>query len=342
MNEEIQIRLSRPEDSEEHLDLIALAFSAMDETSVINDETLSGKRRYFKEMMANDPWFKNAPLYLAICAGRIASCLHVFLRDINYHEKKVCFGGIGVVATHPDYRGRHLASLLIDQAGAGMTERQCVASVIKGGANLYERAGWMVFPGGNLTIDLQNMPDIRENKAGHFLNASEVAARINMLANQPHWSGTAGVHDAVEWKNLSAWLTTLPGRVLSLNLNNIEVLVRVTGAPPHCFLVQDIVPARQELIIPIWEALANFAATSGYTFLRSSVLGNDNPCLKELQEIKAFQNRCSFHENRGFRVKIHEPDTLAAITGVDVKGVSDQRQLAAILFPGAYWQQDHL
>jgi len=107
-------------------------------------------RAYFERHLDNDP---NAKLEDALIAidkktGKIISTVRIVVRKMNlFNQNKrhvVSFGGIAEVSTKPEYRGKKLASKLLEKAKEVMKEKGLLVSGLHTGeaVPLYHNVGW--------------------------------------------------------------------------------------------------------------------------------------------------------------------------------------------------------
>lgn len=78
---------------------------------------------------------------------RIVAGLQIFTRRIRLRGEAVWLGGIGSVATHPEYQRQGLASRLLRAAIAEMRSRGMLLSLLfSGRTSFYERLDWVRIP----------------------------------------------------------------------------------------------------------------------------------------------------------------------------------------------------
>jgi predicted N-acetyltransferase YhbS len=97
----IEFRGMRAGERERVLELLELAF---------------GTREVFERYFDHDPELGLDDTLLALADGRPVACVQTFSRPIRVRRHELRLGGIGSVATHPDWRSRALASRLLDAA----------------------------------------------------------------------------------------------------------------------------------------------------------------------------------------------------------------------------------
>lgn len=91
----------------------------------------------------DDPQFTWSQFRLAQVDQQIVSVLKIYRRPIFWGEDTAVLGGIGDVVTHPRFRGRGYAGMLLDDAAAYMAENGYELSMLFSGLTaFYQRHGW--------------------------------------------------------------------------------------------------------------------------------------------------------------------------------------------------------
>lgn len=127
-------RAIRPSEFEECLDLWEKVFSPV-------------SRSLFVPYFYGDPWYRRA--YTRVCEedGRIVSAVQVVERSVYIGSAELVMGGIGNVATDPDYRGRGLNTQLLKDIIRVMKREGMDFSVLFTGIHdFYARLGWRSVP----------------------------------------------------------------------------------------------------------------------------------------------------------------------------------------------------
>jgi predicted N-acetyltransferase YhbS len=198
----VELRTLRADEREPVLDLLQEAF---------------GFRQLFAAYMDHDPCYRPDDYHVASLDGELVSCVQIFTKDIRLRGHVVRLGGIGSVATHPQHRGRGLASSLLRRAIEDMRRREMVVSLLfSDRRGFYERLGWHVIAGPRLAIhapgpDVESPPSVRmrppqaEDLPAIYALYDEYASRLE---------GTT-VRDEVYWRGQ----------------------LRYAGAPSECFRV---------------------------------------------------------------------------------------------------------
>lgn len=132
----MEIRTLCPDELESWFDHCALAFGEQE------------NRQYFVNHWQNDPWRSLETIFVALDGGRIVSTVRIFLRQIYLRGEIVSAGCLGEVSTHPAYRGRGLATRLIQHSLAWMHDHAIAISALSTGGSgpLYTRLGWQSVP----------------------------------------------------------------------------------------------------------------------------------------------------------------------------------------------------
>lgn len=99
----MEIRRGTFQDFEKVVELLRLVFP--------QDE-----RGYYFGFLRFDPFFHPRDVWLAVSGEEVVSCLFILRRLFFDGERFLLGGGIANVATHPDFRGRGLASSLLQEA----------------------------------------------------------------------------------------------------------------------------------------------------------------------------------------------------------------------------------
>jgi predicted N-acetyltransferase YhbS len=99
----------------------------------------------FRDLMELDPSFRPEHAILAEEDGRIVSHVRIFQRPVRVGSATVTHGGIGGVATDPEYRKRGLASECMKAAFRYMHERGYGLSILFTGLHdFYRKLGWEI------------------------------------------------------------------------------------------------------------------------------------------------------------------------------------------------------
>ncbi len=102
---------------------------------------------FFEPFQTCDPHWKCEHLRILWKGGRMAATVRVFMRDVYDGSNYLVMGGIGSVATHPDFQKQGLAQLVL-QDSIDFMKSQGVdySSLYAGPVPLYEKLGFEVVP----------------------------------------------------------------------------------------------------------------------------------------------------------------------------------------------------
>ncbi len=120
-----------------------------EERSAVLDllEAAFGRRHLFAGYMDLDPAFDPSDFLLACDGGAPVACVQTFEKRVRLGSGAVKLGGIGSVATRPDYRSRGLASELLRRTEAAMRERDIALGLLFSDlVPLYGPLGWITIP----------------------------------------------------------------------------------------------------------------------------------------------------------------------------------------------------
>lgn len=113
-------------------------------------------RDYFKPFVEKNPFYKNENFFIVKYNERIVSSIQVFLLDVYFKNKKLLIGGIGQVATLPEFRGKGLAGVLLKEAIKYMKKSNVDYSLLFAGpVPLYEKYGWKEIPVKSFVADVK-------------------------------------------------------------------------------------------------------------------------------------------------------------------------------------------
>jgi predicted N-acetyltransferase YhbS len=100
-------------------------------------------REVFERYLEHDPELRPEDTLLALEGERPVACVQAFTRRVRLRRQETALGGIGSVATHPDRRGRGLASRLVGDALEQIRSRgRPLALLFTTRFGFYERFGF--------------------------------------------------------------------------------------------------------------------------------------------------------------------------------------------------------
>jgi predicted N-acetyltransferase YhbS len=102
------------------------------------------ERELFDRYLEHDPQLGFEDTLVACEGERIVSSVQIFTRRIRLRGQALPLGGIGSVATHPDYEGRGLATSLLHRAQGEMRRRGMALSLLfTMRTSFYARLDWV-------------------------------------------------------------------------------------------------------------------------------------------------------------------------------------------------------
>jgi GNAT superfamily N-acetyltransferase len=98
---------------------------------------------YFRSYLEGDPWQRVPYCQVAVADERVVSSVVICRRPMRLDGRELTFGGIGNVATHPDYRRRGYSGELLARCVRIMEEERFDFSLLGTGlTSHYARHGW--------------------------------------------------------------------------------------------------------------------------------------------------------------------------------------------------------
>lgn len=117
-------------------------FLALMKAAFVDEDTA-----HFARYLDEDPRLSHRDTLVAVDGERLVSAVQIFTRTVGLRGAAVPLGGIGSVATHPDYERRGHSTELLRRAIAEMQRRKMALSLLfTGRTSFYERLGWVAIP----------------------------------------------------------------------------------------------------------------------------------------------------------------------------------------------------
>jgi predicted N-acetyltransferase YhbS len=203
-DEPVELRTLREDEREPVLDLLESAF---------------GLRQLFAAYMDHDTSYRRDDFHVASLGGQLVSCVQIFSKRIRLRGRVVGLGGIGSVATHPQHRGRGLASTLLRRAIEDMRGREMVISLLfSDRRSFYGRLGWLPIAQPRLAIHAPAV-DAAPPLSVHMrpVRPEDLPAVYALYDDYASRLEAATVRDEVYWRGQ----------------------LRYAGAPSECFRVAE-------------------------------------------------------------------------------------------------------
>lgn len=151
-----EFRAVRPDELEKCLDLWGNVFERVG-------------RAYFVPYFHGDPWFDRDYTRVCVVDGRIVSAVQVCKRRVQVGSAELIMGGIGNVATDPEFRGKGYSSHLMRDTIRVMRQHDMDFSVLFTGIQpFYERLGWRSVPQKTLMGHIKSAVSSRKQPRYHI------------------------------------------------------------------------------------------------------------------------------------------------------------------------------
>ena len=129
----------------------------------------------FVPYIENNPSYENENFFIIKYKDKIVASIQVFFRNVIMNKKVVLMGGIGQVATLPQFRGNGLAGLLLKETITYMKKKGVSFSLLFAGpVPLYEKYGWKELPIKSYSFSLkENKINVKNNKRYKIIKYTE-------------------------------------------------------------------------------------------------------------------------------------------------------------------------
>lgn len=138
----------------------------LDTVFAIVGEVFPVGRDYFERRLVHDSTYDPKTTWVATVDGTIASTVQIFPFSIRVEETELKVGGIGSVATLPDYRGQGLSQGILKQISHWMKEQEYDLSLLFAAITpFYEKSGWNIVPEPYYELKIDSIPALDEPSA---------------------------------------------------------------------------------------------------------------------------------------------------------------------------------
>ena len=129
---------------------------------------------------------------------RIVSGVQIFTRHIRMAGERLLLGGIGSVATHPEYEGRGLATRLLHAALDDMHNREMALSLLfTSRVSFYERLDWVQVP---YRVWAFTEPSRSKGFAGRAMQQKDLPRLMDLYASYTAGMDGVTVRDEAYWR----------------------------------------------------------------------------------------------------------------------------------------------
>lgn len=123
-------------------------------------------RDYFERRLVHDSTYDPETTWVAEVDGTIASTVQIFPFSIRVEEAELKVGGIGSVATLPEYRGQGLSQGILKQQSDWMREKEYDLSLLFAVITpFYEKSGWTMVPEPYYELEIDSIPEAGASSA---------------------------------------------------------------------------------------------------------------------------------------------------------------------------------
>jgi len=176
---------------------------------------------YFKRHYENDPDADPNLVFIAEEDGQIVSTIRVFRRTVRIGGRKYLMGGIGEVSTKEAYRGRGIASQLLNTAIEAMKKEGMALSILFGDKNIYSKSGYQTITAPYTVVSKENLPDLPEGAMIRPFETKDLDAVMGIYDLYAGRADTTLVRSTEYWKAWvlpqweKVWVLEMEGRVVA-------------------------------------------------------------------------------------------------------------------------------
>jgi GNAT superfamily N-acetyltransferase len=176
-------------------------------------------RSFFQERLDYDTTYRMETTWIASVNGTIASSAQIFPYRMRWGSAELKVGGIGNVATLPQFRGRGLAQRLLRRQSEYMASHGYDLSLLfTDKHSFYEQVGWRTVADPVLAADAFALRRYAESKPPYRIRPFEEASDLTQVSRMyaqfiDEWSGPM-LRTIDYWRGQSAWKAVWPEHFL--------------------------------------------------------------------------------------------------------------------------------
>lgn len=158
-------------------------------------------RDFFQMRLDHDSAYDCSTTWIALQQEAIASTIQVFPLNIRVEDTEVKVGGIGSVATVPEYQGKGYCKQMLHRLTEWMEQQEYDLSLLFAIITpFYEKSGWSTFPQtlyelnkANIKVNSSSNYDIRPFDPTHMDDISNIYKQFNetrtctVIRPEAHW-----------------------------------------------------------------------------------------------------------------------------------------------------------
>ncbi|NOU62479.1 GNAT family N-acetyltransferase [Paenibacillus sp. LMG 31461] len=174
-------------------------------------------RSFFQERLDYDNAYSTDTTWIAVVDGVIAAAIQLFTFRIRFGSLELKLGGIGSVATLPDYRKRGLAQRILRRQSEFMKQNGYDLSLLNTNIqSFYEQVGWFSYPKKVWSADAENMMQL-DNSTLYAIRRYEDTDLETIMAlyeetNRDLYGSV--IRSQSYWLGQQQWKTVLPHQFL--------------------------------------------------------------------------------------------------------------------------------
>lgn len=227
-------------------------------------------KAYFQSRNDHNTSYRYETTWVAIVDGLIASTIQVFPYPCRIGNITAQVGGIGSVATLPEYRGRGLGQQILERLTDWMKQQQYDLSLLFAVITpFYEKYGWNIVPEVNYELNIKKIPEnlpfhseykiIPFDQTQHLLEAAEIYHQFNHNRTLTCERSLTYWQDMLKWQGWesSIWRVAIKDRkVVAYGRMSKESSDGQMHLEELCYI-----PGEEASVVPLFQALSKGSAS---------------------------------------------------------------------------------